>query len=51
MIADALQEEKRRILRLLVQISNTTKNLQFLNMSDYEISKDFKKRWEISLFV
>ena len=49
MISDTIQEEKRNILKLLVQVSNTTKKLQFLNMTDYEISKDFKKRWGLKL--
>lgn len=49
MIADVLQEEKDRISEMLEDISNSIDGLQFLNIPDYEVSKEFKERWELRL--
>lgn len=49
MVADTIQEEKNEILKLLVDVLDTVKKLQFLYLSDYEISKDFRKRWNFKL--
>lgn len=49
MISDAIQEEKYNVLKLLVNILDAIENLKFLNMSEYEISKEFKTRWELKL--
>lgn len=49
MIEDVIQEEKNKISEILVDISNTINKLQFLNMSDYQVSEDLKKRWELKL--
>lgn len=49
MVADVIQEEKNRISEILVDISNTINKLQFLNMSNYKVSEDLKKRWELKL--
>lgn len=49
MITQILQEEKEKVLELLSEISKTVEKLQFLNMSDYQVSTEFKNRWELKL--
>lgn len=45
MITEILQEEKEKFSELLAEISKTVDALQFLNMEDYQVSKEFKNRW------
>ena len=49
MITDVLQAEKEKVSELLTEISITVDGLQFLNMLDYQVSKEFKSRWELKL--
>lgn len=49
MITEVLQEEKEKVSELLVDVSNTVDKLQFLSISDYQVSKEFKDRWELKL--
>lgn len=49
MITDVLQEEKEKVSELLAEISITVDRLQFLNMLDYQVSKEFNSRWELKL--
>ena len=49
MITDVLQEEKEKVSELLAEISNTIDKLQFLNMPNYKVSEDLKKRWDLKL--
>ena len=49
MITDVLQEEKEKVSELLAEISNTIDKLQFMNMPNYKVSEDLKKRWDLKL--
>lgn len=46
MITQSLQEEKQTILKLLKHILGTVENLQFLKELDFEVGKEFNKKWE-----
>lgn len=49
MIADVLQEEKNKLSKLFLDVSNTIENLQFMNIADYQPSIELKNRWRIKL--
>lgn len=49
MITQALQEEKQTILELLKHILSIVDNLQFLKELDFEVGKEFNKKWEVKL--
>lgn len=46
MITQSLQEEKQTILKLLSHVLGTVENLQFLKELDFEVGKEFNKKWE-----
>lgn len=45
MIADILQYEKMKIKELLENITESIEKLQFINMTDYRLSGEFKEKW------
>ena len=49
MITDVIKEEKEKVSKLLTKISETVNVLQFFKISDYQVSKEFKSRWELKL--
>lgn len=49
MITNVLQKEKKIISELLTDMLETVKNLEFLNIPDDSISKEFKERWNLKL--
>ena len=49
MITNDLKKEKTGIYKLLYEILDKMEGLQFLNLSDYKISTEFRERWETKL--
>lgn len=49
MISEILQEEKNKVLQILAEVSETIEKLQFMKIPNYNISMDFKRKWDLHL--